>query len=80
MVGAEQEEEDELDSEDFSEQIAPMLVNIVYLIALACYMFCLKCAADCSTKVNKFWFSFYYTVFWNMPIRVFIEGYMPNAH
>lgn len=57
-----------------------MLVNVFYLVALACFMLCLKYTAGCSTKVKKFWYSFYYTIFWNMPIRVFIEGYMPTAH
>ena len=73
-------DEGQLESEDFNEKIAPLLQNLAFVLALVCFMLILKATSRCSRKVRIFWFGFYNTIFWNMPIRVFIEGYLPTAH
>jgi hypothetical protein len=59
------------------EKIAPLLVSIaisiIYLLALV-YFTVLK---DTSLKARKHWANLYYTLFWNLPVRTLMEGYLP---
>lgn len=73
-------EEDKLDSEEFHEKIAPMLSAFLGGLILAVLMVSLRTLSLYAKFFRHLWNSLYYTVFWNLPLRVFLEGYLPAAH
>ena len=58
-------------------KIAPMLANFAFALGILVALFVLRTLSVCSLWWKKVYNSFYYSVFWNIPLRVFLEGFLP---
>jgi hypothetical protein len=76
----EAQKEEKLNSENFQEKIAPMLSSWLLLVAFAIYTALLWMISRVFTKLKHRWLRHYYLIFWNAPLAIFLEGYLPTAH
>jgi hypothetical protein len=75
----EETDEEKLDSENFTEKIGPMLWSFFFFALLAVYIAYKKLRSFCSTKARHEWLKLYYTIFWNVPLRILLEVYLESS-
>jgi hypothetical protein len=57
-----------------------MLLNLVGAILVVVILMLLRWAKDCNRYTNRAFSSFYFTIFWNLPLRIFMEAYLHSSH
>ena len=70
----------DLDSEEFTEKIAPMLLIFTYFLLVALIALVLVCFLPVSSWAKQLLFALYYSVFWNTPLRIYLEAYLPASN